>query len=226
VRWNEDGWHGLFSDSHRLGEQVRAGRKSVLKFAQGYRQSHAGKKTFNYSGLDAAVAALAAEKILGNEKLTTFLQAGLWASIGAESDASWGVDNKKTAIGSCCLKMTVRDLARFGVLVLHKGRSARGQAIPRAWFDLATTYHPDIDDIPRRRSGDEESCRLAYRFFWWLRPGRKDFTGVGIAGQFLHIYPSDDTVIVQISDWGDWKNGDYLECETLSAHDALAAAAK
>ncbi|MGO6812206.1 hypothetical protein ELI25_29735 (plasmid) [Rhizobium ruizarguesonis] len=55
--------------------------------------------------------------------------------------------------------------------------------------------------------------------------GRRDYTAIGRDGQFVHIYPREHVVIVQISDWKAWTNGDLLECETFKAHDAIAAAA-
>ena len=49
-----------------------------------------------------------------------------------------------------------------------------------------------------------------------------DFTAIGMGGQFVHVYPDKDTLIVQLSDWDD--GGDELECETFRAHDALMRA--
>jgi hypothetical protein len=73
----------------------------------------------------------------------------------------------------------------------------------------------------------QSACPLDYRYQWWLAPKRTDFTGIGIDGQFLHIYPDADALIAQISDWSHWNDkGDYFECETLTAHDALIDAVK
>ena len=111
------------------------------------------------------------------------------------------------------------DLVRFGLLVLHKGKDPhRRQIIPEAWFDLATTRTPG-DSIPEGNVSYNRGCPLAYRYFWWLFPGRTDFTAVGRGGQFVHVYPDNDTLIVQLSDWT--VNEGELECETFRAHDAL-----
>jgi len=229
VIWRENGWHGWFSDNEQFRRRVRGEWETVTDFASKYRGAAPGGETpeFNYSALDAAMAAVVAEEMLARERLTEFLERGIWHAIGAEAPASWGVDIAETAIGPCCFRATVRDLARFGLLVLNKGRNAEGrQVIPTAWFDIATAGHSPIDAIPGDNPSVNGGCPLDYRHFWWLFPGRSDFTAIGRSGQFVHIYPDTDTVIVQISDWGAWKNGDYLQCETFKVHDALVKAAR
>ncbi|ANM04675.1 beta-lactamase/transpeptidase-like protein [Rhizobium phaseoli] len=220
IWWSEYGWHGFFSGAALFAKLVRVDmQESVITFAPrfGFRS---GSAKFNYSALDAAVAAAVAERLLADEPLTHFLQAGLWAAIGAESKATWGVDNTGLAIGPCCFKASARDLARFGLLVLQKGRDAKGQVIiPEAWFDIATKPSDRFSDIgpPFQNNG----CRLDYGYFWWVRQNRNDFTAVGRDGQFVHVFPNSNTVVIQISDWHAWTNGDALQCETFRAHDAL-----
>ena len=229
VRWNEyDHWWGV-GDATKFKTEVRDDprEKTIVQFAQEYRKAWSSEvgRTFNYSGLDAAVVAIVAERLLEGPKLTEFLKTGLWEDIGAEGNAKWGIDNQRSPIGYCCFRMTARDLAKFGLLVLNKGRTAKGQILPEAWFDLV--LHPRAGrpiDIPSGNDSHNKGCRLNYSSFWWLFPSQTDFTGVGRNGQFLHIFPSDDTVIVQISDWGDWDNGDFLECESFRAHQALVEA--
>lgn len=94
-------------------------------------------------------------------------------------------------------------------------------------FELATSHGPTGADIilPGNYSHNPD-CPLDYRYQWWLFPRpRTDFTAVGISGQFLHIYPDEDALVVQISDWGQWKDGDRRECKSFAVHDALVKAA-
>ncbi|MCA1367192.1 serine hydrolase [Bradyrhizobium sp. BRP14] len=228
VWWSEYGWHGLFSGAELFRSKVREGlMESIPTFAHRFVFRSAAGPQFNYSALDAAIASATAERILGDTSLVRFMENGLWASIGAEADATWGVDKAGTAVGPCCLRATVRDLARFGLLVLREGRNPQGKrVIPRSWFEIATKRVGDEDAIPNGNRSQNAGCPLDYRYFWWLRRNRTDFTAVGRDGQFIHIYPESDTVIVQIADWKAWTNGDALECETFRAHDALEAAAR
>ncbi|SCW33159.1 hypothetical protein SAMN02927900_00698 [Rhizobium mongolense subsp. loessense] len=145
-------------------------------------------------------------------------------SVELQAELSWGIDRDGNAIGSCSFKSEVGDLARFGVLVLNKGRVGRRQIIPEAWFDVATRRSTgDVIDANNRYQN--AGCPLAYRYFWWFRRGVSDFTAIGRDGQFVHIYPDSGIVIVQISDWRAWRNGPARQCLTFQAHDALVRAA-
>ncbi|GEM_PF-4365163 len=121
VIWREYGWNGWFSDNEQFRRCVRGDWETVTEFASKYRGAATGGETpeFNYSALDAAMAADGAEEMLGSERLTEFLERGIWHAIGAEAPASWAVDIAETAIGPCCFRATVRDLARFGPFVLN-----------------------------------------------------------------------------------------------------------
>ncbi|MHC2361775.1 serine hydrolase domain-containing protein [Rhizobium leguminosarum] len=223
IWWSEYGWHGLFSGAALFAKVVRVDmQESAIAFARrfGFRS---GSAKFNYSALDAAVASAVAKRLIADEPLTHFFQAGLWRAIGAESKATWGVDNTGLAIGPCCFKASARDLARLGLLVLRRGRDANGQAIiPEAWFDIATKPSDRFSVIESQFQNN--GCRLDYGYFWWVRQNRNDFTAVGRDGQFIHVFPNSNTVVIQISDWHAWTNGDALECETFRAHDALVSA--
>jgi CubicO group peptidase (beta-lactamase class C family) len=228
VKWKEaKRW---FSDSDAFAKKVRENpKKTIVEFAQKYKSTgdENSHGPFNYSALDASINGAVAEALLGNKKLTKFLEEGIWAKLGMEAKGRWAVDKNDTAIGECCLNATVRDLARFGMFVLAKGM-ARGnvELVPAAWFDLATKHGTKgEDEIPVGNPSHNEGCPLDYRYQWWLRKSPStDFTAIGISGQFVHIYPADNAVIVQISDWKKWD--DRLECESLKAHDALVAAMK
>ncbi|MBB3427949.1 CubicO group peptidase (beta-lactamase class C family) [Rhizobium sp. BK312] len=227
VRWSEWGWHGYFSDNARLLSEVRQkGTQSVEDFARKYRvRVSSAQSPFAYSALDAAVAALTAERVAGR-KLPVLAYQRLWNPIGATSVSKWGVDKTGTALGNCCFRATVGDLGRFGMFVLNKGKAPDGtRIIPSAWFDLATKRVNGADDaIPQESPSQNASCPMDYRFFWWLRQKSSDFTAIGTDGQFIHIYPESDIVIVQISDWQGWKDGDRRECESFRAHDSFVDA--
>lgn len=227
VLWSEYGWHGLFSGADFFALMVRKSMaQSIVAFAHRYPFRRYGTPpAFNYSALDAAIVAATAERLLENRSLVSFMETEFWAAIGAEADATWGVDKAGTAIGPCCLRATVGDLARFGLLVLNRGQAPdKRQIVARSWFEIATRRVGGGDTIPDESESQNRGCHLEYRYFWWLLKNRSDFTAIGRDGQFVHIYPDRDTVIVQISDWDAWS--DALQCETFLVHDALEAAAR
>ncbi|MHA4734047.1 MULTISPECIES: serine hydrolase domain-containing protein [Ensifer] len=225
VFWTEYGWNGFSSGADFFRQMVRKRQESVLEFSHRYVLRKPWSPTFNYSALDAAIAAQAADEMLGRVRLTEFLETGIWAAIGAESIATWAVDKSETAIGPCCFKATVGDLARFGLLVLRRGKDCRGnEIIPEAWFDIATKSRGDVDKIPPKNQSANANWPLHYGYFWWLNPEGTDFSAIGRDGQFIHIFPDSKTVVVQISDWGAWTNGDALQVESFEAHKALVSA--
>ncbi|HEY6597840.1 MAG TPA: serine hydrolase, partial [Pseudomonadales bacterium] len=61
------------------------------------------------------------------------------------------------------LRLSPRDMAKLGVMMLNKGRWDDRQIVPEQWVDLSTTRHAQIELDPQ--------CGLAYGYFWWLGPG-------------------------------------------------------
>ena len=60
------------------------------------------------------------------------------------------------------------------------------------------------------------SVPIGYGYQWWPL-GSEGFTGQGTRGQFLHIFPDRDAVVVQFGSWGDsWRY--RTECDVYAAH--------
>lgn len=219
IKW-DDGERS--EDSAEFGNQVKEWKQTILEFAKPYVARTS--KPFNYSALDASMNGAIAEKLMG-EPLTKYLEDTFWKDIGMEARARWGIDKGGTGIGACCFNLTVPDLARFGQFVLDRGTTWKGKTlIPPAWFDLATGHAPG-DKIPPGNPQYIRQCPFDYHYQWWLRPDEKDFTALGRNGEYVHVYPEEKVVIVQISDWFKWDEEYARPCLTLLAHDAIVEAA-
>jgi CubicO group peptidase (beta-lactamase class C family) len=211
----------LRNDASRYSKLVKTKRQeSIVEFARGFGKA-ARADAYLYKPLDPSIAVVVAETLLRGERLNAFIERGIWRQIGAEHGIRWKADSKESPLGDCCAYMTARDLARIGQFVVARGRNAKGDVvIPSAWFDIATRSADwNEDRIPEDSVDHIAGCPMGYRHFWWLREGADDFSAIGIGGHFLHVYPNDETVIVQISDWSKWS--DSRACESLRAHDAL-----
>jgi len=221
VRWKEHVWP-FPDDAKKFRREVRGRpvkKKSIVEFAMNFKDKRARPGArFDYMALDPNVVGVALTGMLGGQlRLPEFFRRGVWRGIGANGRAKWGIDKVGGGIADCCVSMTLDDLGRFGLLVLRKGRDPWGEPlIPAAWFDISLG---GFEYIPDKFSDQNPGCPMAYGYFWWQRDGRSDFTGVGINGQFLHIYPEENAVVVQISDWKSWDN--ELECDSFRLHDAL-----
>lgn len=220
------------ADARRLRAEVFGAHAiSALDFLrQLRRKSHflsrpigPGEGAFSYAGADTQAIGLLVEQLAGT-RLIGYLRAKLWEPLGMTKSAKWTVDWQRSAAAYCCLAVTAPDLLRFGQFVRDRGRIGSAQMLPGEWFDLATkSPSPEDDEIPEDNVSYNGECRDAapthYRYQWWLFKDRTDFTAVGINGQYVHIYPDQDLVIVQLSAWPHWR--DALACESMDAHAAI-----
>jgi len=92
------------------------------------------------------------------------------------------------------MRMTARDLARFGLLCLRQGQWLGKQIVPREWLRESTTSY----------SGAGEAG--GYGYMWWVAVNGTHFPGMtvddgtysarGAYGQYLVIIPLRDLVVV------------------------------
>ncbi|POR50772.1 serine hydrolase domain-containing protein [Bosea psychrotolerans] len=89
--------------------------------------------------------------------------------------------------------LSARDAARFGLLILDRGRWQGRQLVPSAWIEEATRTYSRTD-----RSG------RGYGYLWWtLSPeewGAGAVIASGFGGQIIAIIPSKRLVVVQTVD--------------------------
>jgi CubicO group peptidase (beta-lactamase class C family) len=96
------------------------------------------------------------------------------------------------------LRMTARDLARFGLLFLHNGAWGSRQVVPAGW----------VADSTKPRS--DTSSQSGYGYMWWtgqppegpaprLDLPRGGYWASGHFGQAIIIDPADDMVIVHLT---------------------------
>ena len=69
----------------------------------------------------------------------------LWQPMGAEADAEITVDGHGNPMADGGISCTLRDLARFGLLLHRQGRRGESRVIPSAWIE--DTLTPDEDTV-------------------------------------------------------------------------------
>jgi len=95
------------------------------------------------------------------------------------------------------LRMSARDLARFGLLYLRKGTWAGRQIVPQDWVRESTRSYSDVGDAA-------SSPGQGYGYLWWVAQpaswGRMFSDGSyfahGNGGQYAIVDPADDLVVV------------------------------
>jgi CubicO group peptidase (beta-lactamase class C family) len=75
--------------------------------------------------------------------------------------------------------LSARDLAKFGLIYLYKGKLNGQQILSEEYVKEATTAHINH-----------------YGYYWWVNEDGSGYRALGRGGQELHIYPEHDMVVV------------------------------
>jgi len=128
---------------------------------------------------------------LGTEKL--------FAPLGIDR-YYWPVDNQGIAYGGTGVRLTSRDMAKFGYLYLKNGMWDGQQLVPSDWVEASQQKH-----IKRKYIPD-----YYYGYHWWVSK-ENTYSAVGYGGQWITIIPEHDLVVV-FTNW--LTEGDGLQMST------------
>jgi CubicO group peptidase (beta-lactamase class C family) len=171
---------------------------------------------FEYKSIDTDVVAWALERA-ANESLASLVSELIWKKIGAGHDAYFTVDRALTAQADGGFNATLRDYARFGLMMQNDGRSGSTQVLPKAWIDRSANGDSSVYGAPYT-----ETCpQGAYRNFWWLNNiSRGDFMARGVFGQMIYVNRESELTIVKLSTWPDYLIRNFTR-DSLSAFAAI-----
>lgn len=145
---------------------------------------------FHYAGIQTELLGL----IVANATrtpLAAYLQSRIWQPIGAEADATWVTDSTGHELAYCCISATLRDWARFALLLAHDGAWNGRQIIPRDWVVASTSVAAGY------LAPGSVSPFYGYGNQVWLLPGqRRQFALLGIHGQTIFVDPVSRLVLV------------------------------
>lgn len=143
---------------------------------------------FNYSGGATQLLAGIVQKAAG-KPLEEFAREALFAPLGI-TDVTWVKMPNGDVSAASGLRLTPRDLAKLGQLMLARGEWNGRRVAPADWIAQSTT--PQIEAIDF----------LFYGHQWWLGRSmieRRELpwtAGFGLGGQRLFIVPGLDLVVV------------------------------
>ncbi|GAA3328944.1 serine hydrolase domain-containing protein [Paeniglutamicibacter sulfureus] len=149
----------------------------------------------------------------------------VWGKLGAESDASVGIDQFGTAVFDGGINATLRDMARFGSLFLNDGLSLTGERVLSSeWIEQTLAGAPDSRDAFADSPVDNLMPGGMYRNqMWFPYEGSDVVLCLGIHGQMVYINRPAQVVAVKLSTWPVPQDPARL-FPTLRAFDAIAAA--
>ncbi len=151
-------------------------------------------KLFNYQSGSTQLLALIVNKATG-KNISEYCSEKIWQLVGAEHDAQWCLDHENGMEKAyCCFNSNARDFARFGQLLLNRGKWNDKQIVSESYLNQALTPASNLIDPADNSSVD------FYGYQWWMLKykGKQVYYMRGILGQYVFVIPELNTVIVRL----------------------------
>jgi hypothetical protein len=173
--------------------------EDLLAYVLTLRNHRAHGDVFEYRSILTDLLGMVVERA-GGDRFARLAAELLWAPLGAEYDAAITVDRSGNPMTDGGFAMTLRDLARFGRLLLERGVALGRQVVPASWIE--DTRHADrtcLEAFARSESASRYP-KGHYRNQWWV-PDRKAgiLLAAGIYGQFLYLDMPAQVAVAKVS---------------------------
>jgi CubicO group peptidase (beta-lactamase class C family) len=210
VAWNEE--DDGRSDAGSLTRALLSRRPgAMLDLACSLPRAAPQGVVFNYSTVESCLLGALVATATGRP-LADYCADAIWRPAGMEADGSWLLESADgLELGGLGVRARLRDVGRFGQLVLEDGEAFNGRCVlPPGWRDLAG--QPDCGAtgfgrlIPRTAFG--------YGYQWWVLPHGPTgihigaFVAIGSFGQFIYVHPTERVVAVIRSAWRQHDDND------------------
>ncbi|HWW66119.1 MAG TPA: serine hydrolase [Sphingomonadaceae bacterium] len=168
--------------------------KNAARFADAARtvkRLHKPGEVFQYKTLDTAVLGWLIERVSGGSTISAYMAQRLWEPLGAEADGFFIMDGPPGVgreFNGAGFNATLRDYARFGLMMLNNGRANGHQIVSPEWVREST-----------RPSGPSDAARGGYGLQWWLLGDKGAYSAIGLQGQYIYVDPATRTVVVKLS---------------------------
>ncbi|WP_171832147.1 serine hydrolase [Oceanispirochaeta sp. M1] len=137
---------------------------------------------FDYSNMASYLLSAVITRVTGQSALV-FARENLFTPLGIEN-VEWPSYQNNVSIGWGEMRISAPDLAKFGFLILHKGKWDGTQIVSEDYLAEATSV--------KIKAGTLQNY---YGYQWWIQEEGL-FMAQGYAGQFLIIYPAENLVVV------------------------------
>jgi CubicO group peptidase (beta-lactamase class C family) len=186
------------------------------------RQKSAHGGPFQYRSCETDVLGWICEVAAG-QRMPELMSELLWSRIGAQCDATIGVDTDGTGFFDGGISACLTDMIRFGSLFLHDGVSLTGQqVVPAAWIADTLDGGPDSRQAFAASAGNNHMPGGMYRNqVWFPYPGNNVVLCQGMCGQMIYVNRAAEVVAAKLSTQPDAGDPQML-LDTLRAFDAVA----
>ncbi len=220
VAWDE-GDNSGGDDLKRLGRAMANRRPdAILDLLRTLPRAEPQGAVFNYSTAESFLLGAVVGAATGQPLAEYFAQT-VWGPAGMEADGLWQLESVDgLELGGMGVSARLRDVGRFGLLVLEDGEAWGGRRVlPTGWRDLAGQPDCTATAFGRLMRGSP----AGYGYHWWALPGAPfadglhagAFLALGAFGQRIYINPTEQVVVVIQSAWRQPSDSD-AEAETVA----------
>jgi len=184
------------------------------------RSAHGGP--FEYRSCETDVLGWICE-VAGGARMPELMSELLWSRIGAQCDATLGVDAVGTGMFNGGISACLADMIRFGSLFLRDGVSLTGQqVVPAAWIADTLDGGPDTRAAFAASPDETGMPGGMYRNqVWFPYPGNNVLLCQGMSGQMIYVNRGAEVVAAKLSTQPHLE-GPHILPDTLHAFDAVA----
>lgn len=144
--------------------------------------AHEPGKQFAYDSMSTYLLSALVQKVVG-KNILEYLTERVFNPLGME-DYTWDLSPEGVVTGGWGLWMRPDDLAKFGQLLLDKGKWEGKQILPAEWVNEMMTKRVDVP-------GTSNYC-----FQMWTCPHEDAVRADGAWGQYIIVMPKEDMVAV------------------------------
>ncbi len=178
---------------------------------------------FSYRSCETDVLGWLCERAAGR-RMPDLLSEVVWSRLSPEQDMDAAVDPAGAVMHDGGLCATLRDLGRFGQMLLDGGCVGDVRVVPQWWLDDSYAGGPDSRDAFADSVDDSRLPGGMYRNQFWIPfPDRAALLCLGIHGQLLYVEPARRLVVVKLSSWPQPQNLTFF-LDTLAAVKSISAA--
>ncbi|WP_019503641.1 serine hydrolase [Pleurocapsa sp. PCC 7319] len=194
------------------------GPRTYFEFLQTVQKQGEHGDSFAYKTINTDVLGWLISRVTG-KPVTEVLSEKIWGKIGADLDAYMSVDSIGTPFAGGGLSAGLRDMARFGQMILNEGMVDDERVLP---VSVIESIQGGGDRNSFKDAGYSALENWSYRSMWWITHNdRGAFMARGVHGQALYIDPGADMTIVRFASHPEAKNA-VIDPTSLPAYEALA----
>ncbi len=152
--------------------------------------SDAPESRFYYSSASTQLLGLILTRAIQTKHpdmtLSAYLSERLWQPLGMNESGLWHLDNSGMELNYCCINTNARNFAKFGQLLLNRGRWGDQQLVSAAYVDQMTAAGPTP----------------FYGYSVWMNnDANPGFVAMrGHLGQYVISVPEDNLVVVRLGE--------------------------